>query len=264
MFNEYKSYLISIVGCLLFARVLLATFPENCNAELEGLVAAWLLDEGSGDVAKDASGNGHDGAITNAEWVEGKFGKALEFGPADSAVVIPHSDDFTLEFFTITGWVKCENQGAWQTIITKTGEDENAQPRNYGTFVVPNNGGIHFSLQGGNTKINSVETVTDGEWHYVVMTRDEDGILRGYIDGVQVVEGASSEPGVNEADVSIGGGGGGVRYWLIGSVDEAAIFDRPLSPDEINELMNNGMEAALAVSPSDKLSATWGKIKAGH
>ena len=97
-------------------------------------------------------------------------------------MVILHSDDFTLEVFTIAGWVKCKNHGAWQTIITKTGENEGAQPRTYGTFVVPNNGGIHFSLQGGNTKINSAGQVTDGNWHYVVMTRDKKGKMRGYID----------------------------------------------------------------------------------
>ncbi len=44
------------------------------------------------------------------------------------------------------------------------------------------------------------------------MTRDDAGMLRGYIDGAKVVEGASTKPGVNDADVSIGADGGGVRY----------------------------------------------------
>lgn len=254
-----SSFIYSIFVC-----VLLLLPSEDCNAAPEGLVSAWLLDEGDGDIARDASGNGHDGEVRNANWVEGKFGNALEFGPADSAVVIPHSDDFTLEFFTVTGWVKCEDQGAWQTIMTKTGEDEAAQPRNYGIFVVPNDGGIHFSLQGGNTKIDSQEKVTDGEWHLVVMTRDEDGTLRGYIDGVNVVEGGSDVPGVNDEDVSIGAGGGGVRYWLIGSVDEVAIFDRALSEAEINGLMEGGLALVLAVNSSEKLTATWGKIRVGY
>jgi WD40 repeat protein len=229
MFDRYISCFAFGFGCLLFTCVLLFALPEVCSAKLDGLVAAWLLDEGAGNMAEDASGNGHDGEIRNAKWVEGKFGEALEFGPSDSVVVIPHSDDFTIEVFTVTGWVKCGIQGHWQTIVTKTGENEGAQPRNYGTFVRPNHGGIHFSLQGGNTKINSEEKVTDEEWHYVVMTRSEDGTLRGYIDGIKVVEDGSSEPGVNDEDVSIGAGGGGVRYWMIGSVDEVAIFDRALS-----------------------------------
>jgi hypothetical protein len=245
--------------CIFFFDILAAS-----HAKLEGLVGAWLFDEGKGDVTKDASGNGHDGEVRNAKWVEGKFGEALEFN-GDGAVVIPHSDDFTLEIFTITGWVKCELHAEWQTIITKTGEDEGAQPRNYGTFVRPNHGGIHFSLQGGNTKINTEnEKVTDGKWHYVVMTRDQKGMLRGYIDGEQVVEGDSQEPGVNDEDVSIGSGGGGTRYWLIGTVDEPAVFDRALSEAEINGLMNNGLQKSLSIDVSGKLATSWSNIKLGY
>ena len=256
---KHRNYLIFSFGCLIFTCIFFFVSSGKSQAGPEGLVGAWLFDEGKGNVAKDASGNGHDGEIRKAKWVDGKFGKALEFN-GDGAVVIPHSDDFTLEFFTITGWVKCKNHGAWQTIITKTGENEGAQPRNYGTFVIPNNGGIHFSLQGGNTKINSAEQVTDEKWHYVVITRDKKK-LRGYIDGKKVVEGDSQKPGENDEDVSIGAGGGGVRYWLIGAVDEPAIFDRALSEAEINELMDNGMQAVLAVNTSNKLATTWGNIK---
>lgn len=259
MKKVYKFTIISVFWCLI---LYLSIFnpPHICNAASEGLVAAWLLDEGSGDVVKDSSGNGHDGEIRGAKWVAGQFGKALEFD-GKSAVVIPHDNKLTLEFFTVTGWIKCENQGAWQTIMTKTGEDETAQPRNYGTFVVPNDGGIHFSLQGGNTKINSVEKVTDGKWHFVVMTRDDEGMLRGYIDGAKVVEGASAAPGVNEEDVSIGACGGGTRYWLFGSVDEVAIFDRALSGDEINNLMKSGLQKFASVDTTGKLSITWGFLK---
>ena len=44
-----------------------------------GIVGQWLLDETSGTVAKDTSGNGNDGEIIGKpNWVNGKFGKALE------------------------------------------------------------------------------------------------------------------------------------------------------------------------------------------
>ena len=76
----------------------------------------------------------------------------------------------------------------------------------------------------------------------------------------KIVEGDSQKPGKNDEDVSVGAGGG-VRYWLIGAVDEPAIFDRALSEAEINELMDNGMQAVLAVNTSNKLATTWGNIK---
>jgi len=148
--------------------------------------------------------------------------------------------------------------------MTKTGEEAAVQPRNYGIFVVPDDGGIHFSLQSGNTKINSEEKVDDGDWHYVAMTRDKDGTLRGYIDGVMVVEEDSDPPGENETDVTIGSGGGGVRYWMIGAVDEVAIFDRALSGAEINKIVTQGLMSGLLVEPSGKLPVTWSQIRAGY
>lgn len=68
----------------------------------EGLVAEWHFDEGSGTIAKDESGSGNDGAIYGAKWVEGKFGKALEFDGVDDYVKVP--DDDSLDVTTLSLW----------------------------------------------------------------------------------------------------------------------------------------------------------------
>ena len=57
----------------------------------EGLMLYLPFDEGSGDVAKDASGNGNDGELQGkGKWVEGKFGKALHLSAAADYVEVPH------------------------------------------------------------------------------------------------------------------------------------------------------------------------------
>ena len=259
MNTKHKNHLIFSFGCLIFTSIFFFAFSGKSHAGPEGLVGAWLFDEGKGNVAEDVSENGHDGKINGAEWVDGKFGKALKFD-GDGAVVIPHSEDLTSETYTIAAWVKCKNQGTWQTVISKTHETEGPSTRNYSIFVWPNTGVIHTHAGPGGA-VNSTEKITDGNWHYVVSTRDKEGKRRGYIDGKKVVEGDSQKPGENDEDVSVGAGGGGVRYWLIGAVDEPAIFDRALSEAEINELMDNGMQAVLAVNTSNKLATTWGNIK---
>ncbi len=65
------------------------------------LVGMWLLDEGSGDVAADDSGNGHEGIIEgDVEWLaEGKFGSALNF--THGHVRVDHSDDMDLDDFSM-------------------------------------------------------------------------------------------------------------------------------------------------------------------
>jgi hypothetical protein len=44
-----------------------------------------------------------------------------------------------------------------------------------------------------------------------------------------------------------------------GIMDEVAIWDRGLTPDEINELIRDGLPAA--VEPEGKLATTWADIK---
>jgi len=241
---------------ILFIAIGLGIIENSFAGGLEGLVGGWLFDEGTGKVAKDASLNGHDGEIINAKWVSGKFGKALEFGPDNSYVRVNHHEDFNLESYTIAAWVQCELQATWQTIITKT----NGQ-RNYGTFVRPDDGNIHFSLQDpADTRIDSKEKVTDGKWHHVVMTVFK-GTLCGYIDGKKE-ETKCGEPPFNDTDVTIGGGGGGTRYWMMGAVDDVAIFNRALDETEIKELMNKGLLGMLQLEAKGKLATCWGDIKA--
>jgi hypothetical protein len=46
-----------------------------------------------------------------------------------------------------------------------------------------------------------------------------------------------------------------------GTIDEVALFNVALDGDAIASIMNKGLEGALAVSPSGKLTTAWGAIK---
>ena len=57
--------------------------------------------------------------------------------------------------------------------------------------------------------------------------------------------------------VIIGGG-------IVGAVDEVGIFNVPLSVEDVVDIMNRGLHEMLfgaAVSPHDKLTTMWGKVK---
>lgn len=43
------------------------------------LVGWWKFDDGSGSIAKDSSGRGNHGTITDPIWVTGRYGGALDF-----------------------------------------------------------------------------------------------------------------------------------------------------------------------------------------
>ena len=62
---------------MLICMALVALFGFFQTASTE-LVGYWNFDEGSGEIAKDRSGNGNDGTLENGtEWTGGKFGDAV-------------------------------------------------------------------------------------------------------------------------------------------------------------------------------------------
>jgi hypothetical protein len=44
-------------------------------------------------------------------------------------------------------------------------------------------------------------------------------------------------------------------------LDDMALFNRALSGDEVEEIMNESLETVMAVKPKDRLTVMWGTIK---
>jgi type II secretory pathway pseudopilin PulG len=67
---------------------------KNLINQAQGLVGYWSFDEGSGNIARDYSGNGNNGTLYNfnftatSGWVDGKVGKALSFDGVDDYVEV--------------------------------------------------------------------------------------------------------------------------------------------------------------------------------
>jgi hypothetical protein len=77
-----------------FALILDVSFASMVSAELVGW---WKLDETSGDIAYDSSGNGNDGTLQgDPQWVAGKLGGALEGDGTGDYVRVPHSDSLNI------------------------------------------------------------------------------------------------------------------------------------------------------------------------
>ena len=59
----------------------------------------------------------------------------------------------------------------------------------------------------------------------------------------------------------------GSNLGMSGIVDEVAIFNRGLTEEEVNDLMNNGLENLLESQPVDpkyKTAITWAKLKSNE
>jgi len=245
--------------------IIMSAFAIAANGDeldIADMVGIWLFDKGTGDIAKDSSGNNHDGEIFNAKWVEGKYGRALEFeGNGNSMVKVPHFDELNLEVFTIAAWINVSELGGYQGIIAKDGTDPGGTLRTYGMFVIQGQPGIHYSFRDvakNHQTINGSAPAADGTWHHVAMTYDGT-TMRGYVDGIPDIQSPFTGPPItNTGALTIGSDEPG-NYFLKGVVDEVYVIKIALNEEEIAQLMSDQYQAA--VEAKGKLASTWGSIR---
>jgi len=234
----------------------------------KSVVAIWLFDENAGNVARDYSGNGHNGEIKGSvKWIAGKFLSALEFPGTDgNFVLVPHDNAFNLTTFSMSVWIKAENTGNRQEIIMK---------RKQGAT---NSQNLHFQIESGKTSVDvgftvdgqwatglfGQKSVTDGDWHHVVATYNKEALkiyADGVIDGQQA---RNTKPDNNDASVTIGAVFDAGNTPLKGSLDDIGIFNTALKEEDIVKIMNDGLKktfSTISVSNMGKLTSTWGGIK---
>ena len=235
----------------------------------ESIVGVWLFDEGAGDVAKDYSGNGHDGKLEGGpKWVEGVFGKALEFDGVDDCVIVPPFENPT-KAVTVTAWVKSSTPtwNTWGWVLSKRNAfilHPNQGTKNMSWCVfIDNNWNTPNGWRAGEIGPDDIT-----KWHMYTATFDSStGEWKLYIDGE-----LKSTLSCNKAEINLDTGHMTIgrdddecpgRYGQ-GVIDEVALFSVALSEDEIKEIMTKGLGVALGitpVSPKGRLAVTWGEVK---
>ena len=239
------------------ALLMMASLGEAADPKDSSLVLYLPFDDNGGDIAKDYSQYGNDGALNGApKWGDGKFDGALQFDGAKDFVQVPHADILSVdEEVTVMAWITTERHGGpgnYQGIVAKSNG-----PRSYSLYI-ESGGGLHFSTAGTGT-VSTTKVPLDEWLHVAAMVVD--GTHKYYINGEPAGQGGGGIklPGLADTqDVLVGKTWEGTREFL-GMIDEVRIWNRALDEDEVRKEMGIGSEAA--VNPSGKLSATWGKIK---
>lgn len=242
--------------CLVFVSALAA----QADIDLSSIAGVWLLDEGSGDVAADSSGNGHDGVVSDVTWVNGRFGGGLLFEDAGSVAIESTAKLQVGDGMTIMAYFSAQALDDWHQLIAKDGEyllriDPPGEGGNMSSFF--NRGGWEPRSSAG---VPELETWT----HFAAAFSAADEKLRTYVNGVLITEtdrvGAGSP---TDDPVTIGHWGDGSNF--VGVIDEVAIFSVALAEEDILSIATNGLQQLLAgsasVEPADKLASTWGELK---
>ncbi len=245
----------------IIAMSLMFTAQGDAEIDPESMVAAWLFDEGTGKVAKDISGNGYDGELKeNPLWVDGKFGKALEFNGTNYVEIRNSSSSEVLSFggnqpFSITAWVKTQSGGQ---VISK-----------YNSGV----GGTYFLRIWDRTvtidrevapwKLSGTQALPLGEFAHVAVIYD--GVemkiyINGELNAKQDMTGANNTDTVTPVLIGARFNNGVPGELFTGVLDEVALFNVALSEKDIKSVIENGLSKA-PVETAGKLSITWGLLK---
>jgi len=209
------------------------------NSVDDGLVAYYTFDgaDVSGTTITDVSGNGNDGTATGGPVPAiGVIGQAYEFDGSDNVVTLSDSPfDFDDEM-TILAWInvptntkifmfdKLQNYGSYDGYTFNTGYSNN---HNKLSFFSPNFG----------WKISSGTYIPD-EWQQVGVAIDGNSAVF-YINGVSA--GSFSGSGnLTTNNVSADIMRSYTNAYSTGKIDDVRVYNRTLSPQEIQTLYNMG------------------------
>jgi hypothetical protein len=204
-------------------------------------IAYWRLGETSGTTAYDYAG-GYDGTYYNV--MQGQAGAVL--GDANSAAGFDGSSSYVgtgrpmlnnRPQFTVMGWLK---RGAIHS--TRGGYFGQNDLLEFGDAGSGASVEAWINATGGN--IITPWPWPDDQWGFIVLTGD--GITNAlYIDGQVVGTRNATVPNYGSSGYSFNIGGGGIFNntgdYFNGTIDDVAVFDRPLSAATVAAIYSAGL-----------------------
>jgi len=200
----------------------------NCALELH-------LDEGSGSIAKDTSGNMRDGTIHGAFWVEGKLGKAIKTVYAHDRVEVPaftKGPEISLEL-----WYKplVTNPSDFLALISDREGDVDFFAMIYHKDLSMNLK-VYVQTTAGTFSIISATALVENEWYHIVQTYDTSQ-LKLYINAVEDANSPIAVSGTPiNTDNKVYVGADPYEYMAGAVIDEVRIYSRALDEAEIKDL----------------------------
>lgn len=257
MKKDVITSLISLFFSIILCSITMAAMPDE-------LVLYMSFDSGTigNEEVTDLSKYGNNGTIVgDLPTAAGYRGDALDFASSASVeIVTSESLATTIGVITMEAWIYTGVDGTSE-IISKW---DNAM-----------NGIIHFEARGGgnmrfcmrkedDSKVADFTSGVGGleieTWVHVAEVYDgSDATI--YYDGVEIQTVAGVGEMRENEDVKWWiGSMYATDRWFKGMIDEVRIWNKALTPDEI-QMSIEGTLIDLAVASKDKLTSTWGKIK---
>jgi hypothetical protein len=211
---------------------------------LSGLTAYWKLDETSGNVFDEISD--YEGTVSGADLNQnGKIGKSIYFDRAvHDYITFGNLTEFNFghyQDFSFSIWFKTSADLANQNLFSKY----EGTWKGWGIwFDETKNLALYLNDADSSDTLflHSGTGWQDGNWHLAIAVVDRDSSAKFYVDNVsydpQGVTTGINLSTTNAIKLSFSSTPG---YDYTGYLDEAAIWNRALSPTEVSTLYNNGI-----------------------
>lgn len=257
---------VCVLVCVAMISLLFCGIPNSANGAIDesSVVAVWLFDEGSGQVAHDSSENGNDAGFQGApKWAEGRFGNALWFNGSTDYVAAPDSEslDINGEQLSIVAWINGEGWPAANHVVRKVADGDTSAV--YILRVQPETVRVYLNTGGADEITDGVTVLPLNEWTHVAMVYDG-AEVRIYVNGE--LDGSKPQSGeVRQSDNELRIGRGEPAGYFLGSIDEVAIFALALTEGDIREIMQTGLgKLVLSVESVGKLPIVWAEVKISY
>jgi hypothetical protein len=218
--------------------------------ECDGLAAYWPLNESSGTVAYDFSGNSNNADLENGPvWKpnDGKIDGALDFDGTDDYVELAgnESSGFFHDVFyerSVAMWIKAAEYSSRQILYDEGGATK-------GLAIRIHNNQLKGAIRNGGypTQETVVATYKSTSWKHVAVVFDS-GAFKLYIDGSRIdsCTAAYDTIGTHPDPAGLGGANGWDAFgnddghYFDGLIDEVYVYDIALTDSPIEDLYNEG------------------------
>jgi uncharacterized protein (TIGR02145 family) len=205
-----------------------------------GLVGWWPFNGN----ANDESGNGNHGTVNGATLAADRFGnagKAYSFDGVNDWITSNPSNkplnnqdrSISSWFNTSTGIISTSQYPNLQTIIAwGTGAGGYVI---FNQYIISPIGKGYFESGSGTNQLFTDSVVNNGQWHNYVTTYEQNGKVKIYLDGRYVDSSSNITLATQNSIIGIGN-----CPWanipFRGNIDDIAIYNRALSPAEVQQL----------------------------
>lgn len=224
----------------------------------EGMISYWKFDETEGTIAVDSAGRIDGELINGPAWTTGKVGGALSFDGINDYVDVGTTFGQTFIDFTVEAWVKFNSISPNGTEIIA--QWHNSPSESLAFFAYPNLLGFASrAFYGGDygeySQVTAIafNPIDTSKWHHYAAVFRGNIDVTCYVDGNQIGSLSNTNDQIQEGSntedhtIAIGASisprdGGQYLAFLDGTIDELALYNRALTPEEIQQHYNNGLQ----------------------